>query len=113
MLLLIRIVHYFRPPADYAPTLPITVSFAEGGEPVIGQSYRLTCLHVTAEGVSTSPVSFQWIGPDGNIVSTTNTLTLNPLSGDHRGEYSCLVTVGSEQDLREGCGVWLVGKFNI
>ena len=113
MLLLIRIVHYFFPPADYTPNLPVTVSIAEGGSPVIGQLYRLTCLHTTVAGVSTSPVSFQWTGPDGNTVGTTNTLTLNPLSGDHRGEYSCRVTVGSGQDLREGCGVWLVGKFNI
>ena len=103
---------YF-PPADYTPNLPVTVSITEGSAPAIGQSYTLTCLHTTAAGVSTIPVSFQWTGPDGNTVGTTNTLTLNPLSGDHRGEYSCLVTVGSGADTRVGCGVWLVGEFNI
>ena len=103
----------FSPPADYTPNLPVTVSITEGGSPAIGQSYRLTCLHTTAAGVPTTPLSFQWIGPDGNTVGTTNTLTLNPLSGDHRGEYSCLVTVGSGANTRLGCEVWLVGKFDI
>lgn len=55
-------------------------------------------------------MSFQWIGPDGELLGVKSTLTLDPLRGDSRGEYACQVTVGNGSDESVGCGVKYIGK---
>ena len=82
------------------------VSVTAGGNPMLGQSYSLTCNVNVTSGVTGTP-TVQWMrsgsstpittGGDFTVSSTSPyTLTINPLRQSHAGQYICQATVGGD-----------------
>ena len=80
-------------------TLQLSVSVPLEQNPMLGQSYTLTCNVSVASGVAGPPI-VQWVGPGSSApivtggdftVSSTSpyTLTINPLRQSHAGQYAC------------------------
>ena len=62
------------------------------------------------DGTTDTP-SFQWLGPDGTMVTTTASLMIigtpsasilqfDPLQSSHEGNYICQVTVGTLTEIK-------------
>lgn len=68
-------------------------------------NYTKTCLFTATSGVATSPVTYEWFGPNGRLLSTSRSLILNHINESNAGEYSCRVTVGTEDNEVVGCDV--------
>ena len=87
----------------------LVVGITHSGSNTAGEQYILTCL-ASVDGTAVVP-SFQWLGPDGTMVTTTDSLMINgtpsasilqfdPLQSSHEGNYTCQATVGTVTEMR-------------
>ena len=90
-------------------TVNLTVQITLSGSNTAGEQYTLTC-SASVDGTTDTP-SFQWLGPDGMMVTTTDSLMItdtpsssilqfDPLQSSHEGNYTCQVTVGTAIEMR-------------
>ena len=90
--------------------LRLVVAITPSGSNTAGEQYTLTC-SASVDGTTGTP-SFQWLGPDGLNVITTDSLMIigtpsssilqfDPLQSSHEGNYICQVTVlGTVTEMR-------------
>ena len=83
---------------------PPVIEIRLSGSSTAGEVYSLTCDVSLSQNFRQSPV-IEWVGPDGNVIDNTTTLTdmsltnsspsttltllFNPLRTSHRGMYWC------------------------
>ena len=90
-------------------TVNLVVANTPSGTNTVGEQYTLTCS--ASVGGTTDTPSFQWLGPDGTMIITTDSLMItdspsssilqfNPLQSSHEGNYACQVTVGTVTEMR-------------
>ena len=90
-------------------TVNLVVAITPSGSNTVGEQYTLTC-SASVGGTAVVP-SFQWLGPDGTMVTTTDSLMItdtpsssilqfDPLQSSHEGNYTCQVTVGTVTEMR-------------
>lgn len=48
-------------------------------------------------------MAYQWLGSDGTVLNTTDTLSFPTLRQSDQGEYFCVVTVGDGGNQFVGC----------
>ena len=86
----------------------LLVSVSSHGSSEAGQPHTLTCTVTDEEDITETPV-VTWVGPEGQNLSsgrditlgspivvgmtTTLTITFNPLRVSHGGEYTCQATI--------------------
>lgn len=80
-----------------------------------GETFQLTCSATRAQNTTNLPTTITWIGPNGHVITsngsgitlkpvevnfttTTSVLKFNPLAVVHKGDYSCLATIGTTQN---------------
>ena len=87
----------------------LVVQVTPSGSNTAGEQYTLTC-SASVDGTTATP-SFQWLGPDGMMVTTTDSLMItvtpsssilqfDPLQSSHEENYICQVTVGTVTEMR-------------
>ena len=90
-------------------TVNLVVQVTPSGSNTAGEQYTLTC-SASVDG-TTDTLSFQWLGPDGMMLTTTDSLMItdtpsasilqfDPLQSSHEGNYICQVTVGTVTEMR-------------
>lgn len=73
-----------------------TIETEEDDIPQIGQKYSLICrVHDTADVLSQSTISYQWLHNKDMLRETSSTLIFSTLETSHPGDYSCEVTATS------------------
>ena len=93
------------------PTVILVVAITPSGSNTAGEQYTLTCSASTSVGGTTDTPSFQWLGPDDMMVTTTDSLMItatpsasilqfDPLQSSHEGNYTCQATVGTVTEMR-------------
>ena len=88
------------------------VQITPSGSNTAREKYNLTCsVAASLDGTKGTPgPSFQWLGPDDTMVTTTDSLMItatpsssilqfDPLQSSHEGNYTCQVTVGTMTEM--------------
>lgn len=69
----------------------LTVEAMSTGSAIVGTSYTFDCSVTPPSGVTVS--SYQWTNPSDVVVSSGSSLTINPVSVNDAGTYTCTVVV--------------------
>ena len=108
-------------------TVTLVVANTPSESNIAGEQFNLTC-SASVDGTAVVP-SFQWLGPDGMNMITTDSLVItgttsgvmsgsfthasilqfDPLQSSHEGSYTCQITVGTATEI-ESSQVNVEGK---
>ena len=88
----------------HKPNLNLILPFIVGivriipsGDPMLGESYTLTCKVLVAEHLCPS-ITYQWIKNNSTVTqleAPPNSLSFSPLRLSDAGQYNCQVTINS------------------